>query len=523
MASTLEKQIEKSLTGAMRMFANNQHKTMSDSERLKLSIKMSDEYGHVKHLQLQQQTSTPLKSYTQEQQSAIGDENQQQQQLTLDGDERQQLTADENRQQQQNVHANNAQQNVHASNNEQHTTSGTNLQDDEITELLQNEHLRKRKREPADESAVALYVGPSPAAAAQATGLVVHRGGAEDAALRLIEKRRKLESELQPQWHPPWKLKRVIAGHMGWVRALAVDPSNEWFASAGGDRTIKIWDVATGVLKLTLTGHASAVRGLAVSDRRPYLFSVGEDKMIKCWDLEQNKSIRQYHGHLSGIYCCALHPTLDLLVTGGRDSTVRVWDIRTKAQIFALSGHDNCVASLVCQPFEPQLISGSMDATIRCWDLAAGKSRSVLTNHKKSIRALVVHPTEYSFASASPDNIKKWKCPEAQFMHNFIGHKAIVNTLAVNHDNVMVSSADNGSMYFWDWKTGYNFASTQTIPQPGSLDSEAGIFCSVFDISGSRLITGETDKSIKMWAEDETATPETHPVQFTPNYETKLY
>jgi pleiotropic regulator 1 len=52
----------------------------------------------------------------------------------------------------------------------------------------------------------------------------------------------------------------------------------------------------------------------------------------------------------------------------------------------------------------------------------------------------------------------------------------------------------------------------ETIVQPGSLDSEAGIFCSTFDRSGSRLITGEADKTIKIWCEDETATAETHPI-----------
>ncbi len=40
-----------------------------------------------------------------------------------------------------------------------------------------------------------------------------------------------------------------------WVRSLAFDPSNEWFCTGSADRTIKIWDVATGQLKLTLTGH----------------------------------------------------------------------------------------------------------------------------------------------------------------------------------------------------------------------------------------------------------------------------
>jgi pleiotropic regulator 1 len=100
-----------------------------------------------------------------------------------------------------------------------------------------------------------------------------------------------LLAQPRPDWHPPWKLQRVISGHLGWVRALAVEPNNQWFASGAGDRTIKIWDLASGHLRLTLTGHISTVRGLAVSPRHPYMFSCGEDKMVKCWDLETNKVV----------------------------------------------------------------------------------------------------------------------------------------------------------------------------------------------------------------------------------------
>lgn len=35
------------------------------------------------------------------------------------------------------------------------------------------------------------------------------------------------------------------------------------------------------------------------------------------------------------------------------------------------------------------------------------------------------------------------------------------------------------------------------IPQPGSLEAEAGVFCSTFDMTGTRLITGGADKTIK--------------------------
>lgn len=44
-----------------------------------------------------------------------------------------------------------------------------------------------------------------------------------------------------------------------WVRSVAFDPTNAWFATGSADRTIKFWDTASGQLKLTLTGHIEQV------------------------------------------------------------------------------------------------------------------------------------------------------------------------------------------------------------------------------------------------------------------------
>ncbi|CAE6427603.1 unnamed protein product, partial [Rhizoctonia solani] len=329
----------------------------------------------------------------------------------------------------------------------------------------------------------------------------LHTGS--QSALSVALARKKAAKQVQPDYHAPWKLVRVISGHLGWVRSVAVEPGNKWFVTGAGDRVIKVWDLASGELRLSLTGHISTVRGLAVSPRHPYLFSAGEDKMVKCWDLETNKVIRHYHGHLSGVYALDLHPTLDVLVTAGRDASARIWDMRTKAQIHVLAGHTGTVADVKCQESDPQVITGSMDSTIRLWDLAAGKTMTVLTHHKKSVRALAVHPTEFSFASGSAggNNIKKWKCPEGIFVHNFSGHDAIVNTLSVNAEGVLFSGGDNGTISLWDYKSGLPFQNMEDIPQPGSLDAEAGVFCSTFDQTGTRLITGGADKTIKIYAE----------------------
>lgn len=321
-----------------------------------------------------------------------------------------------------------------------------------------------------------------------------------------------------PTWHAPWELSSVISGHLGWVRCVAVDPTNEWFCTGSADRTIKIWDLAKcsagaeGGLKLTLTGHSSTVRGVAISDRHPYMFSVGEDMRALCWDLEYNRVIREYHGHLAGIYCVAVHPTLDLLVTGGRDSAARLWDMRTKQQVHQLSGHSDIVGSIITSPIDPQIITASYDKTIRLWDLVAGKPMSVLTHHKKAVRALAAHPRELTFVSGAADNIKKWQHRDGSFLTNLMGHNAVVNALACSEDSVLVSGADNGTLAFWDYNTGHCFQKTETIVQPGSLDAEAGIFATAFDKTGSRLITCEADKSIKIWRENSNANPDTHPI-----------
>ncbi|EZG43691.1 pre-mRNA-splicing factor prp46 [Gregarina niphandrodes] len=300
-----------------------------------------------------------------------------------------------------------------------------------------------------------------------------------------------------------WCLKKVIAGHTGWVRALDVDVSNEWFVSGGNDRLLKVWDLASGALRLTLTGHVHAIRGLKVDSRHPYVVSCSEDHEIKCWDLEQNKVVRNYHGHLNGVYTLALHPTLEnILVSGGRDKTVRVWDLRTREEVHCLRGHTDTVFSVLAQGVEPQVVSGSADKTVRCWDLRTGRCRGVLTHHSKSVRALHAHPRLYAFLSGAADSLKVWQGEHATYQRDLSPNHSIINTLAVKDDPdsaIVVAGADNGFLHFYDFNSGHIFQSLESKPVRGSLHAEAGILAAVFDQSETRLLTGEADKTIKIW------------------------
>lgn len=58
---------------------------------------------------------------------------------------------------------------------------------------------------------------------------------------------------------------------------------------------------------------------------------------------------------------------------------------------------------------------------------------------------LVCVSCRYTFASGSADNIKQWMFPDGNFIQNLSGHNAIINTLAVNSDGVLVSGGIHAS------------------------------------------------------------------------------
>lgn len=304
------------------------------------------------------------------------------------------------------------------------------------------------------------------------------------------------------------KLLRVIAGaHQGWVRSLKVDPvTNQWFATGGTDSAIKVWDLASLSCKATISGHIMAVRSLAISKKFPYLFSGSEDKTVRCFDLERSNSplgcqIRNYHGHLGGIYAMDLHPELDILFTGGKDMSIRAWDIRSRAEIMTLTGHKSDVTSIIASESDPQVVSSSMDGNIRLWDLRKQTTYLTITQHSKSIRLLINHPKESTICSGDAlGNIKQWLLPPGDLLNEFGNSGKIINTMSVNHtNNKLFAGFDNGEFEIYDYINGKTLQKGKTIPSPGSLESS--IYCSAFDLLGLRLITGESDNSIKIWGE----------------------
>ena len=81
-----------------------------------------------------------------------------------------------------------------------------------------------------------------------------------------------------------------------------MSPDGTWIVSASDDRTLKIWDAATGAERATLTGHTSLVWGCAVSPDGTWIVSASDGTTLKIWDVASGSERATLTGHGSTRY-----------------------------------------------------------------------------------------------------------------------------------------------------------------------------------------------------------------------------
>jgi WD40 repeat protein len=130
------------------------------------------------------------------------------------------------------------------------------------------------------------------------------------------------------------------------------------------------------------------VYAVAISPDGKTLVSASADKTVKLWEVATGKELATLKGHTANIWCVAFRPDGKMLASGDGDDTIgtiKLWDTATRKEIASLRGHKALVKCLAFSQDSTRLASGSWDLTVRLWDTQTRKVKAIDCAHPPEV------------------------------------------------------------------------------------------------------------------------------------------
>ncbi|KAF8803573.1 WD40 repeat-like protein [Phlegmacium glaucopus] len=313
---------------------------------------------------------------------------------------------------------------------------------------------------------------------------------------------------------------RTFKGHTDGVMCLQFSetlshPAFPVLITGSYDRTIRVWNLETGVELHCLRGHTGTVRALQFDEVK--LITGSMDSTLKVWDWRRGKCIKTLNGHTGGVVC--LNFDSNVLASGGVDSTIKVWNLRTGG-VFTLHGHSDWVNAVQLWDSNPETRASSADSFI--FDVAGSASPMSGSGCASS----QIDPGKMLFSASDDGTIKLWDLNVRTCVRQFTGHLGQVQTMKLLFVEEYEETAADAVEPVPDEPTLESRDKGHLIPKrkkpiliSGSLDNTIklwdidtakavqtyfGHIEGVWGVASDkmRLVSGSHDRTIKVWSRE---------------------
>ncbi len=159
----------------------------------------------------------------------------------------------------------------------------------------------------------------------------------------------------------------VLAGYGNPTYAVTISPNGYVMASADQQGKVRLWHLETGSQISEGQLHSGPINVIAFTKNGRSLITGSYDRTIKVWDVASGQLRYSLRGHGERIRAIAVHPYQNIIASASNDG-IRIWNLNSGLLLSHLE-HNDWVESLAFSPDGTILASGSYDAKIRLWEI----------------------------------------------------------------------------------------------------------------------------------------------------------
>lgn len=129
---------------------------------------------------------------------------------------------------------------------------------------------------------------------------------------------------------------------------MAFSPDGQTALSGSADKTLILWDVASGQPIRTLRGHTKRVESVAFSPDGQTALSGSWDNTLILWDVANGEPLHTFTEHGGSVFSVAFSPNRQTALSGSYDDTLILWSIQTEEELIAWVYANRAVEPLTC-------------------------------------------------------------------------------------------------------------------------------------------------------------------------------